>query len=145
MNTPPPLHPQYPQQAPQIIYQKPKTSPVTWFVLGLFGFMVICVIIGSSLSSGSSEPTAYGTYHRACTAIKATINDPESAIFSDEFYGQRNDGNFEVGGVLRARNGFGGMAREDWRMVVSPSGEMVYSKVGKVESGPYPQDTAPPR
>jgi hypothetical protein len=116
---------------------------VTWLVLGVFVFMAICVMMGAALKPSKAGETPSTAYQRCEHVMRKNLNDPESAIFSDKFYQRRNDGNFEVGGVVRARNGFGGMVRQNWTMIISPNLDFIYSKVGKTESGVYPEDSAP--
>lgn len=87
-----------------------------------------------------AEPTAYEAYLRGKQLIEKALNDPDSAKFSDRFFIKRKDGLFEVGGVVRARNGFGGMVQNPWRMVTDKAYVVTYFRLGDEVQGDYVPD-----
>lgn len=91
-----------------------------------------------------SGPSAYTAYYLATKAIEKLLNDPDSAKFSDRFFAQRKDGLFEVGGVVRAKNAFGGTVRNEWRAVLTQAYVVQYFKVGDHVEGVYFADQGTP-
>lgn len=85
----------------------------TLLIVGtIVGVLSILAIIGSVLPTQSMKESEFADSCRS--SIERQLKDPESAQIEDPIFGVQvvdaDEGNFEMLGTGRAKNGFGGMA-----------------------------------
>lgn len=155
------LPPSVVHSEPQRIYvESPKKSGGCGTFLAALAIVFVLVIIVSALvggpSSGSSRAsdsdTSMTAYYTAQTFVKKNLKNPSAAEFENAheegnqaFHHRRKDGLYEVGGVVRSTNSFGGVVPTDWRCVLEPDStggtwSLRYLKVGDHEDRPYPPE-----